>query len=61
MRINTQRQKYAHFPARAIISAFFAGIVCGLFLAAWWRLAQINQNKVFVERELISNPITERN
>ena len=45
MRINTQRQKYAHFPARAILFAFLAGIVCGLFLAAWWRLAQIKHQQ----------------
>lgn len=44
MKTRNQRQKYARFPARAILFAFFAGIVCGLFLAAWWRLAQIKQS-----------------
>ena len=43
MKINTQRQKYARFPARVILFAFLAGIVCGLFLAAWWRIAQVKQ------------------
>ena len=28
-----------------IIGAFIAGIFCGLLLALWWRIGQIQQNK----------------
>lgn len=30
-----------------IIGAFIAGIFCGLLLALWWRIGQIQQNEEF--------------
>lgn len=45
MKIRTQRQKNALFPARVVIFAFIYGVFCGLLAAAWWRIAQVKQQQ----------------